>query len=59
MKAAPTSASAAEATTGPMRVQSTWIGPFSGGLWPGLSLAGCMLRKWCPPARDLALGSLR
>jgi hypothetical protein len=35
MKAAATSASAAEATTGPIREQSTWIGPFVGGLCPG------------------------
>jgi hypothetical protein len=59
MKVAPTSASAAEAMTGPMREQSTWIGPFSGELCPGLSLARYVLRKWCPPARDSALGSLR
>ena len=46
MKAAATSASAAEATTGPIIEQSTWIGSFVGGLWPGGSLAGCVLRKW-------------
>jgi hypothetical protein len=59
MNAAPTLASAAEAMTGLMREQSMWIGPFSGGLWPCWSLAGCVLRKWNPLAQDLDFGSHR
>jgi hypothetical protein len=43
MKVAATAA--AEVTTGSIREQNTWIGPFIGVLWPGGSLAGCMLRK--------------